>query len=134
MREGRAGQATPRAPGELAFETSTGYLVSRAGAFARHNWTGMLAERSLTVHHFGVLMTLDEVGTGQDQLSALIGVDPRNAVGIIDGLVERGLLAREVAPDDRRRRVIVLTTEGRAMAREVSRASAEVAVRAGRLS
>jgi DNA-binding MarR family transcriptional regulator len=86
----------------------------------------MLAERSLTVHHFGVLMTLDEVGTGQDQLSALIGVDPRNAVGIIDGLVERGLLAREVAPDDRRRRVIVLTTEGRAMAREVSRASAEV--------
>lgn len=109
----------------LAFEGGTGYLLSRAGSLARRRWVRMLAERDLTPHHYGMLMALDEAGsTGQRQLSALIGIDPRNAVPIVDGLADRGLLAREVDSADRRRRVLALTDAGRAMVRDLTEAGA----------
>lgn len=70
-------------------------------------------------------MALDEAGsTGQRQLSALIGIDPRNAVPIVDGLADRGLLAREVDSADRRRRVLALTDARRAMVRDLTEAGA----------
>lgn len=123
---GRAARRSSRADDSaLAFEGGTGYLLSRIGSRARSNWARMLADRDLTPHHYGVLMVLDEVGgTGQQRLSALIGIDPRNAVPIIDGLAERGLLAREVDPADRRRRVLGLTSAGRAMVRDLAEAGA----------
>ncbi len=44
-------------------------------------------------------MTLRELGPfGQQRLSKLIGIDPRNAVPVVDALAERGLLMREVDP------------------------------------
>lgn len=124
----RAAKRAPRRDGSaLAFEGGTGYLLSRIGSLARSNWARMLAERDLTPHHYGVLMALDEVGEiGQQRLSALIGIDPRNAVPIIDGLAGRGLLAREIDPDDRRRRVLALTHAGRAMVRDLAEAGARL--------
>lgn len=114
-----AGKADPR---RLAFEGSTGYLLSRVGALARRNWSRMLAERNLTPHHYGTLMTLAEVGPlGQQQLSELIGIDPRNVVPIIDQVVDRGLLAREIDPADRRRRVLTLTDTGRDVVEDLHR-------------
>lgn len=115
------------AGGALAFEGGTGYLLSRTGSLARRSWARMLAERDLTPHHYGMLMALDEVGsTGQQRLSALIGIDPRNAVPIIDGLADRGLLARAVDPTDRRRRVLALTDAGRAMVRDLTETGAGI--------
>jgi MarR family len=94
----------------LAFEGSVGFLLSRAGALARRSWAAMLADHALTPHQYGVLMTIAEVGpVGQQQLSGLISVDPRNIVPVVDGLAERQLLARGVDPDDRRRRILTLT-------------------------
>lgn len=85
----------------------------------------MLTDRDLTPHHYGILMTLDEAGpTGQQRLSTLIGIDPRNLVPIIDGLADRGLLARQVDPDDRRRRVLALTDSGCAMVTDLSETGA----------
>jgi MarR family transcriptional regulator, lower aerobic nicotinate degradation pathway regulator len=111
--------------GALAFEGGTGYLLSRTGSLARRSWTRMLTDRNLTPHHYGILMTLDEAGpTGQQRLSALIGIDPRNLVPIIDGLADRGLLAREVDPTDRRRRVLALTDSGHAMVADLSETGA----------
>lgn len=99
---------------KLAFEGGTAFLLARTGALARQRWARMLAERGLTPHHYGMLMALHEKGSlGQQQLSTLIGIDARNAVTLIDGLVERGLLDREVDPDDRRRRVLTLTAVGK---------------------
>jgi len=105
----------------LAFEGGTAFLLARAGAAARRSWARMLAERTLTPHHHGVLMALAQLGpTGQQQLSEVIGVDPRNAVPIIDGLVERALLVRAVDPTDRRRRVLALTAEGQEMVQDLT--------------
>lgn len=111
--------------GALAFEGGTAYLLSRTGSLARRRWTRMLTDRNLTPHHYGILMTLDEAGpTGQQRLGALIGIDPRNLVPIIDGLADRGLLAREVDPTDRRRRVLALTESGHAMVADLSETGA----------
>lgn len=115
------------ATGALGFEGGTGYLLSRAGSVARRSWTRMLTGRDLTPHHYGILMTLAEAGpTGQQRLSALIRIDPRNLVPIIDGLADRGLLARQVDPADRRRRVLALTDSGHAMVSDLSDSGAEM--------
>lgn len=114
-------------PGRLAFEGGTGYLLSRTGFAARRRWARMLAERDLTPHHYGMLMTLHEHGaSGQQRLSELIGIDPRNAVPVVDALAERGLLVREVDPTDRRRRVLTLTESGRDMVHELTETGAEI--------
>lgn len=107
----------------LAFEGGTAYLLARAGSTARRSWARMLAERGLTPHHYGVLMALAELGpTGQQLLSETIGVDPRNAVPVIDGLADRGVLVRDVDPVDRRRRVLVLTDAGRELVHDLTEA------------
>ncbi len=113
--------------GRLAFEGGTGYLLARTGSAARRRWARMLADRGLTPHHYGMLMTLDERGpSGQQRLSALIGIDPRNAVPVVDGLAGRGLLTRELDPGDRRRRVLTLTETGRDMVHELTETGAEI--------
>jgi len=111
-----------------AFEGGTGFLLSRTGSLARRSWTQMLAERGLTPHHYGMLMALGELGEpcGQQQLSDLIGIDSRNVVPIIDVLVDRGLLNREVDPADRRRRLLALTGSGHDMVRDLTETGAEI--------
>jgi DNA-binding MarR family transcriptional regulator len=111
----------------LAFEGSTGYLLSRAGSLARRSWTRMLADRDLTPHHYGVLMALNEAGpTGQQRLSSLIKVDPRNLVPIIDGLGDRDLVTRQLDPTDRRRRVLILTEAGQTLVDDLTRSGAHM--------
>lgn len=113
----------PSATSGLAFEGGTAFLLARAGAAARRSWARMLTERRLTPHHHGVLMALAELGpTGQQQLSDVIGVDPRNAVPVIDVLVERSLLVRDIDPADRRRRVLALTPTGEEFVRDLTAA------------
>src|ERR1700730_6712351 len=107
----------PIAPGSLTFQASTWYLLAMAGSQARHLWADMLAQRQVSPRHFKVLRALGESGPlCQHQLAELIAMDPRNAVPLIDSLAERGLLAREVHPADRRRRVLTLTAGGQQLA------------------
>lgn len=48
-------------------------------------------------------------------LADALHCDASNITGIVDRLEERGLMARVTDPDDRRRRNLVLTDDGRAM-------------------
>jgi len=94
-------------------EASTGYLLARLGMESRRRWARMLIDRNLTPHHYGVLMTLDQVGaTSQQHLSRLVGVDPRNVVTVIDLLEDRTLIERKPDPADRRRYAVSLTPAG----------------------
>ena len=103
--------------------TSTGYLLYRTGAEARRRWAQMLGASALTPQQFGVLMTLDQHGTlSQRELSAVLGIDPRNAVAVIDALQERELLERRPDPRDRRRHAVSLTAGGRVAAETLRRA------------
>ena len=87
----------------------------------------MLADHELTPHHFGVLQALLHVeGTSAKQLSAAVGIDPRNAPPLLEQLEERNLIERIEAPSDRRRLSISLTEEGRETIEALQRASREL--------
>jgi len=95
---------------------SNGYLLARLGAESRSLWARMLAERGLTPRQFAMLMALAQVGEShQRRLSEIVGIDPRNAVAVIDALHQRRLLKRSTNPGDRRRHVIALTAHGRSI-------------------
>lgn len=104
-------------------EASTAYLLARTGMESRRRWARMLADRELAPAHYGVLMALGQLGaTSQRELSRLVGIDPRNAVPVIDLLEDRGLIQRRPDPVDRRRNAIVLTSAGRAVMNDLGRA------------
>lgn len=120
--DGTAG--TPEPAGTAGLLADSGYLLARLGAEARRRWARMLSEHGLTPHHYGVLMTLDDLRvTYQQRLSRAIGVDPRNAVPVLDHLQRRGLIERRRDPADRRRHAIALTEEGRTAVTELRRAA-----------
>jgi DNA-binding MarR family transcriptional regulator len=51
-----------------------------------------------------------------------VGVDPRNAVSVIDLLEQHNLVERRPDPADRRRHAIALTSAGRAAIEDLRRA------------
>ncbi|MEO5745117.1 MAG: MarR family transcriptional regulator [Terracoccus sp.] len=107
-------------------EASTGYLLARVGSESRRAWARTLAEEDLTPHHYSALIALDQLGAmSQQQLSHLVGIDPRNAVPVIDQLQTRGLLARNPDPTDRRRHAITLTATGRKLLTRLRQAADE---------
>lgn len=94
---------------------SAGFLLALLGAEARRRFSEALAAHEFRLSHYGVLMTLANVGPiSQQSLARAIGVDPRNVVPVIDALEERGLLERAADPHDRRRHRIGLTGDGHA--------------------
>jgi DNA-binding MarR family transcriptional regulator len=118
-------EAAVNEPGFLL--ASTGYLLARLGAESRRMWGETLAGYGLTPHQFGVLMTLAQLkAASQRQLSLAVGVDPRNAVPIIDALERLGLVERRSDAADRRRHAVTLTAAGRAMAGRLRQAGAEL--------
>jgi DNA-binding MarR family transcriptional regulator len=114
-------------PGGLGFQSGNWYLLYKAGQLARQRWNAMLAQLDVSPSQYGALMALGEAGRlGQQRLAELIGVDPRNAVPIVDALAEQGLVSREVDPSDRRRRVLALTARGRAVSGNLASVAAEI--------
>ena len=112
-------------PGALL--NSTGYLLARLGMESRRVWGQMLGEHGLTPHQFGVLMTLAQLkAASQQQLSRAVGVDPRNAVPIVDSLQQRGLIECRVDPADRRRHAITLTRAGQVQIKQLGQAGNEL--------
>lgn len=110
-----------------ALLSSTGFLLARLGSESRKRFTRGLAKHGLRPSHYGVLMAIAEIGmTSQQHLAEIIGVDPRNAVGVIDLLEERGLVERGVDPIDRRRHGITLTAHGRVLLGELRKESDEL--------
>src|SRR5689334_18191696 len=51
----------------------------------------------------------------QRSLQERLGVASPTLTGIVDGLVERGLVERRLSPDDARVKVLFLTAQGQAM-------------------
>jgi MarR family transcriptional regulator, temperature-dependent positive regulator of motility len=117
----------PPSPCSLSFQNGNWYLMAKTGSLARQRWSGMLAQLKVSPSQYGVLMALGEAGPlGQQRLAELVGVDPRNAVPIIDALAAQGLVHREVDPADRRRRVLDLTAKGRRIVGDLASVGAEI--------
>jgi len=71
---------------------------------------------SLTIGQLKSLFFIDfEGSTNFKKLATALGVTPPNVTGIVDHLVERGLVSREENPEDRRMLLLKITDKGEAL-------------------
>ncbi|GJE63519.1 hypothetical protein LNAOJCKE_0716 [Methylorubrum aminovorans] len=96
---------------------------------------GELRELGLSIPQFDVLSTLSErEGLTQQELAARLYVTKGNVSGLIDRLVEAGLVERRPIPGDRRSHALHLTPAGAEIAaRGITAQAAYVARTLGRL-
>ncbi|RZB17153.1 MarR family transcriptional regulator [Streptomyces sp. F001] len=73
-----------------------------------------LARADARKWHYAVLASLQECGpASQAELSRRTGIYRSDMVGVLNELAERDLVERAPDPDDRRRNVITISTQGR---------------------
>lgn len=83
-----------------------------------------LATTGVNARELGVLLLIAErEPESQQQVAQRIGVDRTTMVALLDGLEDRGLVARRPDEADRRRNVVELTDGGRKTLRTATRAS-----------
>ncbi|MGV2950729.1 MarR family winged helix-turn-helix transcriptional regulator [Glutamicibacter sp. AGC46] len=96
---------------------SLSYLTARAGRIGTQELTELMESESFSRHHFTIICALEEFGgISQNDLADRSNVNRGHLVAYLDQLSSRGILEREVDPEDRRRNVITLTPEGRKFA------------------
>ncbi len=78
----------------------------------------------LSVPQFRALLYLQRhPGASLTAVSDHLGLTPPSASKLVDGLVARGLVARQTSPTDRRRVMLVVTPSGAAMLQAASEAT-----------
>jgi DNA-binding MarR family transcriptional regulator len=81
----------------------------------------------ITLPRFDLLAQLDRTPKGMTlgELSQRMMVSNGNVTGLVDRLVEQGLITRRPSPTDRRAQIVSLTAEGRRFFRAMARTNAE---------
>src|SRR6185436_10849103 len=106
-----ARSADQRLPAELV--ASTSFLLKRLGFAAKERGMAAYEETGLHPYHFGVLLVLDEGSRDtQGSIADALGYDRGQLVGLLDELQEQGLVERQRDPNDRRRHIVRMTSEG----------------------
>ena len=104
-----------------ASQGGVAFLLAQLGAHAAAAFAERIRPLELTPPQAGVLRRLGQFpGQSQRGLADALGMHAPRLVALIDELEDRGLVARDRDPDDRRNYAITLTDEG-------SRALAELA-------
>ncbi|MGB3831155.1 MAG: MarR family transcriptional regulator [Mesorhizobium sp.] len=100
--------------GAYHLQDQVGFLLRKANQ--RHLAIFAARISDLTPPQFAVLAKLHEVGdTSQNQLGNLVAMDAATVKGVIDRLKARGLVGIGRHEADRRRLLVSLTAEGRAV-------------------
>ena len=102
----------------------------------RHLTKEFLAPWDVSPSQSRALMVLARSGAMRPgELAGYLRIAPRSATEVVDGLEERGLVARRRDPDDRRATILELTGDGRALMEKLRAARAtETDAYFGRLS
>jgi DNA-binding MarR family transcriptional regulator len=110
------GDPQPLAPMPLPEElvAKSGFLLVRLALGYKARAIAAMEGAGYSQYHYSVLALLDEQPRkAQAAIAEMLGVDPSQLVGVLDGLERRGLVERRRDPDDRRRHVVSLTAKGR---------------------
>ncbi|HWD82514.1 MAG TPA: MarR family transcriptional regulator [Kribbella sp.] len=106
-------------------------LLQRATHVTLHLLGTELADLGLSASELNVLANLaDGRPRTVSELGAAAGVRPTTLTGVLDRLVDKGLLTRAARSGDRRAVEITLTAEGARSAEQVAHAFAAVEARA----
>jgi DNA-binding MarR family transcriptional regulator len=102
----------PQLPKELV--ASATFLLKRLGFAAKERSMKAYEGTGLHPYHHAILLVLDE-GSAETQgsIADALGYDRGQLVGLLDELEEQGLIERRRDPDDRRRHVVRLTSDGK---------------------
>ncbi|MGE4244724.1 MAG: MarR family winged helix-turn-helix transcriptional regulator [Parvibaculaceae bacterium] len=105
-------------PASYVLDQQVGFVLRQASQ--RHTSIfASLMVGDLTSTQWAALSKLHEVGpSSQNQLGRLTAMDVATVKGVVDRLVNRGLVATEPDPADGRRLLVALTDEGRALVEE----------------
>lgn len=116
-------------PADLA--SMPGHQLRRLQQIAVASFLMETQDVGITPLQFAALTTLArEPLLDQRTLAGRIGLDASTLGGVVERLVDRGLVARHSKPTDRRVRLLTLTSEGQALRRQllpgVARAQARI--------
>lgn len=104
-----------------------GFLLVRLGEAIDRRFVAAMAKLDLRPRELRVLVLVDRhPRCSQRELSRRLDVDPANLVELLDRLETRGLIARPLASDDRRRRTLQLTPAGTQLLAQATTASQDV--------
>jgi DNA-binding MarR family transcriptional regulator len=107
---------------EPPVEGGVAFLLAQLGAHAAAAFAERIRRLELTPPQAGVLRRLGQFpGRSQRDLADALGMHPPRLVALIDELEDRGLVARDRDPDDRRNYAISLTDDGRRALAELGR-------------
>jgi MarR family transcriptional regulator, lower aerobic nicotinate degradation pathway regulator len=102
------------------------YALSLLGREARSRMAETLPT-GLRLGHLAVLGALAEhSGQSQRSLADALAIHPTDLVAIVDDLLGRRLVSRDVDPEDRRRRRVQITAAGRRLVARATAASQRV--------
>jgi DNA-binding MarR family transcriptional regulator len=103
-------------PPPIALDTLPGYYIRRLQQIAVAVFLQETEGQGVTPVQFAALQTVaGRPGIDQRTLAGSIGFDTSTIASVIDRLEARGLLARQVAPGDKRVRLLTLTRDGQAL-------------------
>ena len=113
--------------GGYALEEQIGFVLRKAqqrasAIFARH-----FGRYQLTPTQWTTLVRIHEEGSlSQNHLGRLTAMDPATIQGVVERLIERGLLTRIADPHDRRRKRLGLTPQGQRLVRRLVKRALKV--------
>jgi DNA-binding MarR family transcriptional regulator len=114
--------ASPANDENLRRDGGVAFLLAQLGAHAAAAFAERIRPLELTPPQAGVLRRLAQApGQSQRGLADALGMHAPRLVALIDELEDRGLVARDRDPDDRRNYAISLTDEGRRVLGELAR-------------
>lgn len=95
------------------FASAPGHLIRRAHQVSVALFAEAAASLDVTQVQFAILNALlDEPGIDQVTLAQRVALDPATSGSVIERLERKGWLQRELAPTDRRRRLLWITPAG----------------------
>ena len=118
-------RTVPQLPEELV--ASATFLIKKLGFAAKERTMKAYEGTGLHPYHHAILLVLDE-GSAETQgsIADALGYDRGQLVGLLDELEEQGLIERRRDPDDRRRHLVRLTSDGKRALKRLRALSKEI--------
>ncbi len=114
MRESPEKQDLPSLPiSPAAVSPNVAFLLKKSHLATQKRLEETLSNFNITRAQWDVMRQLwDQDGLSQRALQENLGIEPATLTGIVDGLVKRGLLTRQLSQEDGRVKELFLTPEG----------------------